>query len=43
MEELKIMKESKLMKNDRKKRKLENFKTRFLFEVVFSLMKDTSL
>jgi len=48
------MEESKMMKNDRKMKNLENFKTRFLFEVVycstlnkniayFSLMRNTSL
>ena len=48
------MEESKMMKNDRKIKNLENFKTRFLFEVVycstlnkniayFSLMRNTSL
>ena len=29
------MEESKMMKNDRKMKNLENFKTRFLFEVVY--------
>lgn len=48
------MEESKMMKNDRKMKNLENFKTSFLFEVVycstlnkniayFSLMRNTSL
>ena len=29
------MEELKMMKNDRKMKKIENFKTRFLFEVVY--------
>ena len=48
------MEDSKMMKNDRKMKRLENFKTRFLFDVVycstlnkniayFSLIRNTSL